>query len=279
MQTLCFRLHGAMAAWGTPGVSGGERPSATRPGRGSILGILSAAQGWGHDRDADIIALAEEIWTASASHGHLRIAADFRTAQRNPPPPKGHNGWETRRDAMAYASTMPHPIHPQIGVRQHVEDALWRVFVTPRAKSKVSLERLQEALQTPVFNISLGRKEFALSLPMDPQIVPGGLSEADAAYPTVPPHDSRSILGRALGDLSRLTERYDRKGYRLNWDVGFPGAPEAASARPIFDDPASRATWRFRPRTEAWTTMRPAVAPIPANQDVMSFFAASDDEG
>lgn len=275
MQTLCFRLYGAMAAWGTPGVSGGERPSATRPSRGAIIGILSAAQGWGYDRDDLINSLSQGIWTASASHGHLRIAADFRTAQENPKPRRGHAEWQTRRDAMAYAATMTNPVHPQIGVRQHVEDALWRVFVTARHGTAVSLDCLRDALQSPVFNISLGRREFALSLPMDPVIVLGDLKDAAATYPIVPITDGSGTLGQSLKDLERMIERHGRDGYRLSWDMGFPGAPEAAFARPIVDDPASRANWRFRPRIEAWTTI--PVTPAPVDRGVLSFFDATDE--
>lgn len=252
---LCFRLHGAMAAWGNPAASGGERPSDTRPGRGAVLGILAAALGYGHYREADIARLSSGVWIASASHGHLRLAGDFRTFQTNPKPKRGGPPWRTRREAMRAGIG-----DTGIGIRQHVEDALWRVFVAARPRSGIALEELRAALAAPRFLLCLGRREFPLALPPDPQVVEGGLGRAIEAYQPVPILDVQGPLARTLDDLRSMLARGDRDGFRLNWDLGFPGAPEGGQARPVTDDPASRAAWRFRPRVEAWKTMPLPVA-------------------
>ncbi|MDJ0390906.1 type I-E CRISPR-associated protein Cas5/CasD [Roseomonas sp. E05] len=269
---LCFRLHGAMAAWGNPSASGGERPSDTRPGRGAVIGILSAALGYGHARAADIARLSEGVWVASASHGELRLAADFRTAQTNPKPPRGTGPWATRRDALqAGVGTT------RIGVRQHVEDALWRVFVAARPGGGIDLGGLLEALRAPRYLLSLGRREFPLALPPSPEILAGGLMGAADGYAAVPDLDPRGPLRWALDDLRRMLARADRGGYRLCWDVGFPGAPADGQARPVVDDPASRDAWRFRPRLEAWKTVRPAPATA-AGAEALGFFESADEE-
>jgi len=271
---LCFRLHGAMAAWGNPAASGGERPSDTRPGRGAVIGLLSAALGWGHGRAADITRLSEGVWVASASHGMLRLANDFRTAQTNPTPPRRHAGWATRREALKEGVG-----GTRIGVRQHVEDSLWRVFVAARPGGGVEVEELRSALASPRYLLCLGRREFPLALPPDPEIQQGGLLSASRTYPAVPNLDVKGPLRWALDGLREILARGDGDGYRLCWDYGFPGAPEAGQARPVVDDPASRDAWRFRPRLEAWATVRPEVSGTPTpDMDAVGFFKTADEE-
>lgn len=276
--TLCFRLYGAMAAWGNPAASGGERPSDLRPGRGAVIGILSAALGWNHGYAADIARLSGGVWVASASHGMLRLANDFRTAQSNPRPPRGHAGWATRREALREGNG-----GTRIGVRQHVEDSLWRVFVAARRGSGIDLKELRDALASPRYLLCLGRREFPLALPPSPEIHPGGLMSAASAYASVPEFgpesDVRGPMKWALDRLRLILARADRDGYRLCWDVGFPGAPQAGQARPVVDDPASRDAWRFRPRLEAWATVRPeAPAEMKFDSDASGFFDAADEE-
>lgn len=273
---LCFRLYGAMASWGNPAASGGERPSDTRPGRGAIVGILSAALGYGHDRGSDIERLAAGIWTASASHGRLRLANDFRTAQTNPKPKRGTGPFETRREAFRAGTG-----GTSIGVRQHVEDSLWRVFVVARPGLGIDVGALRDAVASPHYMLSLGRREFPLALPPAPEICTGGLVAAAMAYHAVPQTDVRGPMQWAFDNLRDMIEHADRAGYRLSWDAGFPGAPEGGLARPVVDDPASRDAWRFRPRIEAWTTMKPAsddAAGGTSSSDALGFFETADEE-
>ena len=170
---------------------------------------------------------------------------------------------------------------PRIGIRQHVEDALWRVFAAAKPGTNIVLEQLRDALAAPAFPIFLGRREFPLALPMDPVMNEGGLSSAAEAYPVVPEAPEIGIrppLAWVLDDLRRLIERHDQNGFRLSWDDGFPGAPELGFACPVVDDPASRSAWRFRPRIEAWTTIRPVLAATLGTESDISFFSSAEEE-
>lgn len=277
-DVLCFRLFGPMAAWGAPGAAGGERPSGTRPGRGAVIGLLGAALGLTHANEGALLDLGAGILVASATHGARRIASDFRTAQPAKPPPRKAPPWATRREALAAGTD-----DPQIGMRQHVEDSLWRVFVTQRPNAGTRLDRLEQALRAPAFPLSLGRRECPLALPPDPLIVSGDLLDACRQYPPVAAGGKWNTLTEVLDRLDKLIKAADRGAYDLAWDAGFPGAPEDGFARPINDDPASREAWRFRARVEVRTRMRDAAPENVASEigpvvTLEEFFAAADQE-
>jgi hypothetical protein len=213
---------------------------------------------------------------ACASHGRLTVAGDFRTAHANPRPPRGQAPWATRREALASGRLD----NPTIGIREHVEDSLWRVFVAARSNAVYTVQELRNAVALPRYLLHLGKREFPLALPPDPVIVGGGLEAAVVAYPAVPKIEGRGQLARSLEFLEGMLERADEDAFRLNWDLDFPGAPVEAQVRPVTDDSVSRAVWRFRPRMEAWTTVRRTrvAAPTALGGAVEEFFDTLDRE-
>ncbi|KAA0593120.1 CRISPR system Cascade subunit CasD [Azospirillum lipoferum] len=280
MKTLCFRAYGALAACGTQKAGTVNRPTARHFGRGAILGVIDAALGIGRDDEDNRRRIAAGLLTAVAAEGPRRVRNEFRTVQTveasNLPPfasrgdafntdafnpvmkeenGKRHVRW-TAKEGINPKKPGWKRFHTMVTYREHIEDGIWRIFLTVRPGWEVDLDTIAKALRRPAFELYLGRRDMPLGLPPDPKVVDGGLLEAIDAYPTVPDFDcgvlkafSRSLRRRLNGDVD------------LAWDQGFPGAPEAEETRLVQDDPTSRVYWRFGIRPEMRATIsRPAPA-------------------
>src|SRR6516162_3401297 len=81
MTVLAFRLFGPLAAWGTEEAGNAIRPTATRPGKSAVLGILAAALGLRREDEDSHRGLAVSLLVATAAHGPRRVMRDFRTVQ------------------------------------------------------------------------------------------------------------------------------------------------------------------------------------------------------
>lgn len=221
-----------------------------------MLGLLAAALGYGrHDAEAHD-ALSAGVLIAVCGHGARRVADDYRTVQTIQP--LQHEAFPTRGHALASARRL----HTMTGWRQHIEDGLWRVFVT---SAGTPLDGLAMALHQPAFNLCLGRREHPIALPLDPRLIDGGLTEGLSSYPPTP-----SLPGLWIAD------RVCRTGGDLWWDPGFPGAP-AGRGRTVVDQPVDRARWRFRPREQRWGALADVAVQAPVvPQPAASFF---DDAG
>ncbi len=80
---LLFRLYGAMAAWGDIAV-GERRPSLTRPGKSSVVGLLAAALGIRRDQEAEQAALANAYRVAVRVDLAGESLRDYHTVQVAP---------------------------------------------------------------------------------------------------------------------------------------------------------------------------------------------------
>lgn len=258
---LAFRLHGPTASWGTVEAGVERRPSSRDPGRGAVLGLLAAALGLGRDDGEGQAALSDGVLIAVCGHGPRRLVQDFRTVQ-TVQALRGED-FPTRGHALALARN----VHTLTGWRQHVEDGSWRVFV---ASAGADMASLADALQRPVFGLCLGRREHALALPPDPQLLKGGLAAALAAYAPEP-----GIAWMERGDLDLgvwLRDRVCGVGDGdAWWDPGFPGAPDG-HGRYVVDQPVSRAQWRFRSREQRWGSAADIKAVLPRLPPASSFF-------
>ncbi len=276
MRTLCFRAYGALAACGTQEAGTVNRPTARHFGRGAVLGMVEAALGIRRE-DEERRRVTAGLWTAVAAEGPRRVRGEFRTVQtvesNNLPPfasraaalattgyepvlkdenGKRHVRWTVPQGANPRKAGWKR-LHTMITHREHVEDGIWRVFLTVRPGGTVDLDAIAEALRRPVFELYLGRRGMPLALPPDPRIIEGGLSAALQAYPTVP-----DINDGVLGSFCRgLRRQFGSGAIDLAWDEGFPGAPEAEEERLVQDDPTSRTHWRFATRSEMRATLPP----------------------
>jgi CRISPR system Cascade subunit CasD len=241
-ELLVFRLFGPLASWGEVAV-GQVRPSAVRPTRSALLGLLAAALG--------IVRADEE--------GHADLSATVRFAVRIDTPGTAmvdyHTAnWRrpkreillTRRDELRVPRDQLSTVQSQ---RHHRCDAVTTVAVAVRPPGRWSLGDLRAALEQPVFPLFLGRKACPPALPLGPEIVEAAnLVEAFRSY------DQRRPLPPSLG---RLVARLRRRApaVELAWDAALeiPAGIEAESVRleQRRDQPLSRARWRFAVRREA----------------------------
>lgn len=243
MPVVAFRVYALAAAWGLPGRGADTRPVSIRPGRGHILGLLGAAQGWDFN-DPRYLRL-QEVSVASATHGRQRKENDYRAAQ---------DVWD---DGVSPYSMRVHTEKrsQKVGNRGFVTDTAWRVFA--HVGDPAEAEAFASALRYPVFPLCAGRQEFPLALSTMPVVYSGGLQDA-LAYSLIHPSEVEGVghISRCFRHLRRMFEG----NFDLHWDVGFPGAPDDGSVRQISDDPiraadGRRIGWTFRAREEAHRRM------------------------
>ncbi len=179
MDYLVMRLYAPLSSWGTLAV-GEDRPTASYPSRGAILGLLGAALGLKRTDTKQLQDLADSIGIASKTYSAGTILCDYHTIQ-TPTSTKGTTFY-TRKQELQSAK-----LETILSSRDYREDGLWvvAIWLTSDTASKTSgttdkndtityqytLEQLQQALKHPVFTLYLGRKSCPLSLPLSPSIV------------------------------------------------------------------------------------------------------------
>lgn len=182
MDYLIMRLYAPLSSWGTLAV-GEDRPTASYPTRGAILGLLGAALGLKRTDTKQLQDLANSIGIASKTYSAGTILRDYHTIQ-TPTTSKGTTFY-TRKQELQSAK-----IETILSSRDYREDGLWIVAIwllsdtasktsdanddTNNSDSvtyKYTLEQLQQALKYPVFTLYLGRKSCPLALPLSPSIV------------------------------------------------------------------------------------------------------------
>src|ERR1700731_3922 len=204
-KVLFFRLFGPLAAWGTSERGVVLRPSQRYPTRGAVLGMICAALGIEISDVAEASALNSGLSVAVAAHGPRRIVSEYRTSQ------EGYVGRRFERMTRKQRLEQDHG-KTQLTTRQCVEDGLWRGFLTNRDGGP-HLDSIAKALNRPAFEIFLGRREYALALPLAPRVTEGGLADAVDAYPVVPTS--------LPGERSQLHALYDSIRNRILQDASF----------------------------------------------------------
>ena len=189
---LLFRLYGPMCSWGDVAV-GEVRPSEARPSKSAVLGLLAGALGIRRDREEEHRELDRCLRFAVREDSSGLLLADYHTVQSAKSSRKGF--YLTRGQELADSGQ----VGTLVTTRQYRMDALYTACITLAAsESPVTLDRLAEALERPVFVPYLGRKACPPALPMQPQII-----EADdlaAAFATVRFADAEFIAGLDLTD-------------------------------------------------------------------------------
>jgi len=94
-----LQLYGPFSAWGDIAV-GGERPTATHPGRSAILGMLAAAAGIRRDEEAKHIALERGYGMSVRMESAGSFLKDYHTTQVPPQVAMKKHPGVTRRDEM-----------------------------------------------------------------------------------------------------------------------------------------------------------------------------------
>lgn len=220
-EYLVFTLTATLAAMGGP--AGHERRGTeTWPGRSAVLGILAAALGIRRNGDfstLDRLGLAIAVFEQG---GYLR---DWHTVQTVPT--AAVKNPQTRAQALKVASS-GHALKTTITKRDYRVAPLYGVAVWDG-----DLDRLHQALETPVFTLYLGRKSCPLAFPVSPMIVRTNDPAAALANVELPPWQTKSraeILVSSPEALNGL---------------------EARHAQVRHDEPIDRETWHFGLREEA----------------------------
>ena len=237
-ELLVFRLFAPFASWGEVAV-GEVRPSAIRPTRSALLGLLAAALGL--DRGND--------------DAHAALAAGTRLAVRLDQPGVALTDYHTinwrrprREVVLTRADELRAPRHELSTIqsrRYYRCDSAATVAVAEHGEPRWPLAALAAALERPVFPLYLGRKACPPALPLAPEIVQAAsLAEAFRLY------DRRRPLPASI---SRHKPRADSAELSWDADLGVDPGEEATAAQIVErrDEPLSRRRWRFSERREA----------------------------
>ena len=185
MDTLLIRLSGPMQSWGVQSRHA-IRDTGLEPSKSGVVGLLCAALG--RPRSAPLDDLAALRMAVRVEREGL-LSRDYHVAQN-----------------VLRAGGGTKPTEPS--TRYYLADALFLVGL--ESSDTALLARLQEALQHPVWPLSLGRKAF---VPAEPVFLPDGLKtgtallEALAAFPYLgrgePPASLRMVIEDTAGELVR----------------------------------------------------------------------------
>lgn len=169
MNVLLLRLCGPMQSWGVQSRFS-VRDTGLEPSKSGVVGLLCAAQG--RPRTAPLDDLAG-LRMGVRVDVEGRLAYDFHTAQNVLKAGGGLKDTEPSR-------------------RYYLADA--RFLVALAGEDEGLLQRLQEALRSPVWPLYLGRKSF---VPGDPPWLPDGLRQATSleaalqSYPWLGPSGAK----------------------------------------------------------------------------------------
>ncbi len=248
MTALLLRLAGPMQSWGTQSRFT-QRDTGMEPSKSGIVGLLCAALGM--PRDADrvehggrriILAELAALPMAVRVEREGRVERDYQTV----------GGWhlradEVRRYGVAQAGGGVRTVESE---RFYLADADFLVGLEGEAGL---LTHLHAALQSPCWQLSLGRKSFVPALPI--------------YVPQIPSHYGPPIREMPLLDVMHDEPWRIRRGnecvpkrLRLVYDLdstGARGSDETAVQARRQDVPVSFAIARreYRARTVAITTI------------------------
>lgn len=227
---LVFSLYGPMASWGETAV-GEIRPTANRPTRSGVFGLLAAALGIRRDEEEKLLSLNRSFGFSVCVRRAGSPLRDFHTAMAPSSFPKKYIP-STRKRALEVANK--HNCIPSR--RDYLCEAFYTVVLWPKEDAAWTFDELASALNEPEFCLYLGRKSCPLAAPLSPQIVDSG--NILEAIRENPPQDPLDIFGEISSRAS------------LYWE---DGAHTGIQARRTFtrrDKLASRKRWHFYERQE-----------------------------
>lgn len=232
-QYLTFQLYGPFAAYGSVAV-GEVRSIAASPAKSAILGLIAGALGIDRYDNDTHYRMANAYRLAVRMDAPGRILRDFHTIQ-SCTPAKGFSPG-MRREELGQGVT----IQTITSRRDYLNDALCMVCLKATEEAPYTLERLQEALNRPVYVPYVGRKSCPLGLPLAPS-----LEEGQSFWEVLKrkPPDRRFLKRIVPG-----SESEDGIRVRLFWeDEGTPQPDQSLSRRDI---PLNRTSWQFAEREE-----------------------------
>ncbi len=234
---------------------GGERPTASHPGRSAILGMLAAAAGIRRDKEEQHRDLEQSFGMAVRMESAGTLLNDYHTTQVPPQAALKKHPAMTRRDELlalaAYQKDTPKTSGTILSNRAYRCDALCQIALWKRQGSSLSLDQAKEYLNRPNFTLCLGRKSCPPALPLQAHIVEAAtLVDAYLAAEFISFQEFLRIIGIKGVNL--------KKGHRaaLFWDGdggGEEGVKIGVPAQETFvrrDAVLSRQRWQFEERQE-----------------------------
>lgn len=180
-EYLVFQLYGPLQAWGDVAV-GRIRPTAARPTRSGLLGLLAAAAGVRREDEATLAAFDLGYGLAVRVDGAGERMVDYHTVQVTGERKK--RLLHARVDELGPMLEPGEDLNTILSRREYLMDAVFTTAVWSREAPPHSLQELAEALRKPRFAPYLGRRSCPPSLPFHPLVGEyPGLQEAWAAYP------------------------------------------------------------------------------------------------
>jgi len=229
---LLIRLYGAMASWG--GVAVGEaRPSADRPTKSALMGLLAAAMGLRRSEEEALLALHRGYGLAVRVDAAGELLRDYHTTQV--PSEQRKVVYATRREELLAEKKKLNTILSQ---RDYRLDACYSVALWCRESAPYALSVLQEALKEPKFSLYLGRKACPLALPLEAQQIES--ESLKAAFEAVQWQGDEFLAALPRTDAQHFWEDLDQQQAGMKADLQLTR----------HDELLSRRRWQFSTREE-----------------------------
>lgn len=222
---VVFTLFAPLGAWGAPNLSAANaaiKHTEFTPTRSALVGLIGAALGISRSGIPDLSAEVRFAYRTDI-HPRLQPKPDYQTITQGRVPRSGADTW-TRHEEIR-AAELAGVEGSILSKREFFDTGLWTVSVHLKGPRHTP-EALVDALASPVFIPSVGRRAFTLGLPADPAIIDGsGPVEAIGAYglPWTRHPDLKNPWLAPLVQLWQSQGLGDRRP--LCWDDGYPGAP------------------------------------------------------
>lgn len=168
---LCFTLEGPLASWGDI-APGEQRTSWTRPSKSAALGLVAAALGVDRTQEARLSALHDGLGFAVLAEQPGLPVTEFQTEQR--PTTKGLKDFAKafgRAPATRGESLEIGDIATSISRRSFHVGARHRIALWGKGDAPEDLDAIAAALERPAFALFLGRRAYAPSRPLTPQVM------------------------------------------------------------------------------------------------------------
>lgn len=242
---LVFRLYGPLASWGQAAV-GGNRPTGMQPTRSAILGLLGAALGIKREETEYLDALQQSVQIAVKQTVPSSLLRDYHTAQV--PSANKKVIHRTRKSELSEPNLKLNTI---LSSRDYRCDGLWIVAISLIKEAVYQLPQLQQALLTPVYCLSLGRKCCPPALPLMPTLVQTEtLRQAlDLHFPALTDSANEDKLWLRANNWVSYFWEGDKQDF---------ASDSVISSRP-WDEPVSRERWQFKQRVMHQVSLKEGV--------------------
>jgi CRISPR system Cascade subunit CasD len=228
---------------------GERRPTAQRPARSAVLGLVGAALGVERAAAEAQTALQSGYGVATRTLHVGELLTDYHTAQV-PAARKGKRKgerWPTRRAELAEPK-----LNTILSDREYREEPAFTVALWARPEGPWTLAEIAAALRAPRFTLFMGRKACPLGLPPRPVLLEAvDLAAAFAAYDR---SVRKSPAAAKLQDWLGL-KILDPAPLHADRDRAMPLGAEVRSVLRRRDLARDRRVWTFEQREELVASM------------------------